>query len=82
MIGCSIKQTVDINLDKWHDNCRNAAEERQMYLKQAEMLQVVDLDQNPIARHKLAVLNELMLESDRMCGPNGKYNIFEKSGRG
>jgi hypothetical protein len=32
-----------------------------------------NLEENPVSREKIARLNELLLESDKLCGASGFY---------
>jgi len=72
--GCATEHASKLsNMDKWQPNCANAAIERQLYMKNIMLLQTSDPEHNPVVREKIARLNELILESDRLCGPKGFY---------
>ena len=72
--GCATEHASKLsNMDKWQPNCANAAIERQLYLKNIMSLENGDTEHNPVVREKIARLNELILESDRLCGPKGFY---------
>ena len=74
--GCATEHASRLaNMDKWQTNCANAGIERQLYTKNIILLeqQMIGKGDDPIRREKIALLNELILESDRLCGPKGLY---------
>ena len=74
--GCATEHASKLsNMDKWQPNCANAGIERQLYTKNIILLeqQMIGKGDDPIRREKIALLNELILESDRLCGPKGLY---------
>ena len=72
--GCATEHASKLsNMDKWQPNCANAAIERQLYMRNIMLLQNSDPEHNSVVREKIARLNELILESDRLCGPKGFY---------
>jgi len=76
--GCATERPSRLGtMSKWHANCANAAIERQLYTKNIILLEQqgigIGKDDDPVRREKIAILNELILESDMLCGPNGLY---------
>ena len=73
--GCATEHASKLtNMDKWQANCANAVVERQLFLKNIILLEQSNLEADPVSREKVARLNELILESDRLCGVNGFYS--------
>lgn len=73
--GCATEKSSKLsNMDKWQANCANAGVERQLFLKNIILLERSDLEADALSREKVARLNELLLESDRLCGVNGFYS--------
>ena len=73
--GCATEHSSRLaNMDKWQANCANAGIERQLFLKNIILLEQSNLEADPVSREKVARLNELLLESDRLCGVNGFYS--------
>lgn len=76
--GCATERPSRLGtMSKWHTNCANAAIERQLYTKNIILLEqqgIGNKDDDPVRREKIAILNELILESDMLCGPNGLYS--------
>ena len=73
--GCATEKPSKLaNMDKWQANCANAQIERQLFLKNIMLLEGNrNLEENPVSREKIARLNELLLESDKLCGASGFY---------
>lgn len=75
--GCATERPSRLGtMSKWHANCANAAVERQLYTKNIILLEqqsIGNKDDDQLRREKIAILNELILESDMLCGPNGLY---------
>jgi len=78
ILGCATEHPSKLsNLDKWQVNCANAAIERKLYTKNIILLEQQGIgkkDDDPVRREKIALLNELILDSDRLCGPKGLYS--------
>ena len=73
--GCATEHASKLtNMDKWQANCANAEIERHLFLKNIILLKQSNLEADPVSREKVARLNELLLESDRLCGVNGFYS--------
>ena len=73
--GCATEHASKLtNMDKWQANCANAGIERHLFLKNIILLKQSNLEADPVSREKVARLNELLLESDRLCGVNGFYS--------
>jgi hypothetical protein len=73
--GCATEHSSRLaNMDKWQANCANAGIERHLFLKNIILLEQSNLEADPVSREKVARLNELLLESDRLCGVNGFYS--------
>jgi hypothetical protein len=73
--GCATEHASKLtNMDKWQANCANAEIERHLFLKNIILLEQSNLEADPVSREKVARLNELILESDRLCGVNGFYS--------
>tara|TARA_Y100000389_G_C16948268_1_gene265218 strand:- start:118 stop:408 length:291 start_codon:yes stop_codon:yes gene_type:complete len=73
--GCATEHASKLtNMDKWQANCANAEIERHLFLKNIILLEQSNLEADPVSREKVARLNELLLESDRLCGANGFYS--------
>jgi ATP-dependent protease HslVU (ClpYQ) ATPase subunit len=76
LTGCATEHASKLaNMNKWQANCTNAATERALYIKNIVILeqQGIGKKEDPIRIQKIAFLNELILESDRLCGPEGYY---------
>jgi len=73
--GCATEYSSKLaNMDKWQANCANAGVERHLFLKNIILLEQSNLEADALSREKVARLNELLLESDRLCGVNGFYS--------
>ena len=77
--GCATEHASKLsNMDKWQPNCANVAIERQLYTKNIILLEQqgigIGKENDEVRRQKIALLNELILESDRRCGPKGYYS--------
>ena len=72
--GCATEKPSKLaNMDKWQANCANAQIERGLYLKNIMLLEQKNLEKDTLSREKIARLNELLLESDKLCGASGFY---------
>ena len=72
--GCATEKPSKLaNMDKWQANCSTAAIERGLYLKNIMLLEQKNLEKDTLSREKIARLNELLLESDKLCGASGFY---------
>jgi hypothetical protein len=73
--GCATeKPSLLANMDKWQSSCANTAIERHLYYKNLVLLETSNIEKDAVAREKIARLNELILESDRLCGANQSYS--------
>jgi hypothetical protein len=77
--GCATEHASKLaNMDKWQANCSNAGIERQLYIKNIILLEHqgigIGKENDAVRREKIAILNELILDSDRRCGPKQSFS--------
>lgn len=55
-------------LARWGVNCANPTVERRLFETNLKLTDKTQLEKNAIAREKVAIINDKILESDDKCG--------------
>jgi hypothetical protein len=75
--GCSLlppteHPTPNITIARWGVNCANPVAERGLFEKNLKLIDKSQLEQNTVAREKVAIINDKILESDDKCGSKSR----------
>ena len=75
--GCSILPPTEhpspnLTISRWGVNCANTVVERGLFEKNLKLTDKSQLEQNTVAREKVAILNDKILESDDKCGSKSR----------
>ena len=75
--GCSIlppteRPATNGTIDKWQVSCSNTGVERRLLEKNLRLTDESQLEQDAVARQKVGIINQKMLDSDELCGKKSR----------
>ena len=75
--GCSIlppteRPATNGTIDKWQVSCSNTGVERRLLEKNLRLTDKSQLEQDAVARQKVGIINQKMLDSDELCGKKSR----------
>jgi hypothetical protein len=75
--GCALlppteHPTPNATISRWGVNCANPAVERSLFERNLKLIDKTQLEQNTVAREKVAIINDKILESDDKCGSRSR----------
>jgi hypothetical protein len=75
--GCSLLPPTEHpapngTIDRWQVSCSNTGVERRLLEKNLRLTDQARLEQDAVARQKVGIINQKMLDSDELCGQKSR----------
>lgn len=75
--GCSLlppteHPTPNLTINRWQVNCANTKIERNLLERNLKLIDNSRLEQDAVAREKVGIINQKILDSDDLCGPKSR----------
>ena len=75
--GCSLlppteHPTPNLTINRWQVNCANLKAERGLLERNLRLVDKSKLEQDAVAREKVGIINQKILDSDDLCGTRSR----------
>lgn len=75
--GCSLMPPTEHpaangTIDRWQVSCSNTGVERRLLEKNLRLTDKSQLEQDAVARQKVGIINQKILDSDELCGQKSR----------
>lgn len=75
--GCSLLPPTEhpspnLTINRWQVNCANTKVERSLLERNLRLIDRTQLERDTVAREKIGIINQKILESDELCGPKSQ----------